>query len=119
MGVKIGKDVKLGYGIYLDVDGTSRLTINDNASIMAECLLLLHRRDLKTYRSGILQHDLPYLKLEIRIEENASIGMRSIILPGVTIGKGAVVGAGSVVTKDVPPYTVVVGNPAKAIRTIQ
>jgi chloramphenicol O-acetyltransferase type B len=45
--------------------------------------------------------------------------MRSIIMPGVTIGEGAVVGAGSVVTKDVPPYSVVAGNPAKVIKYIQ
>lgn len=119
MGVKIGKDVRLGYGIYLDVDGCKRLTIGDNASITAECLVLLHRRNVKLYRQGMLQHDLPYLELEIHIEENATIGMRSVILPGVTIGKGAVVGAGSVVTKDVPPYSVVVGNPAKVIKNIE
>jgi len=49
---------------------------------------------------------------EIKIEDNAWIGARCIVLSGVTIGKGALVGAGSVVTKDVPPYTLVAGNPA-------
>ena len=49
---------------------------------------------------------------EIIIKNNAWIGMRSIILKGVTIGEGAIVAAGSVVTKDVPPYTLVAGNPA-------
>lgn len=119
IGVKIGKNVGLGYGIYLDVDGCKRLTIGNDVMIAAECLLLLHRRDLHLYRRGILQHDLPHLKLEIHIEENATIGMRSIILPGVTIGKGSVIGAGSVVTKSIPPYSVAVGNPARVIKTIQ
>jgi len=54
----------------------------------------------------------------IRICEGAWIGARSIILKGVTIGAGAVVGMGSVVTKDVPPRTVVAGNPARVIREI-
>ena len=48
----------------------------------------------------------------IKICKNAWIGTRSIILKGVTIGEGAIVAAGSVVTKDVPPYTLVAGNPA-------
>jgi acetyltransferase-like isoleucine patch superfamily enzyme len=52
----------------------------------------------------------------IKICSNAWIGMNCIILKGVTIGRGAIVGAGSVVTKDVPPWTVVAGNPAKAVK---
>ena len=49
------------------------------------------------------------------IGDNVWIGFRAIVLPGVTIGNGAVVGAGAVVSKDVPPFTIVVGNPAHAI----
>jgi len=55
---------------------------------------------------------------KVVIEEDAYIGSRAIILPGVTVGKGAYVAAGSVVTKDVEPYTLVGGNPAKLIREI-
>lgn len=55
----------------------------------------------------------------IKICSNAWIGMNSIILKGVTIGEGAIVGAGSVVTKDVPAWTVVAGNPAQVIRQIK
>lgn len=54
----------------------------------------------------------------IKIGEKSWIGFNVIILKGVSIGEGAVVGAGSVVTKDVPPYTIVAGNPAKIIREI-
>ena len=54
----------------------------------------------------------------IVIEDKAWIGINSTILPGVSIGYGAIVGAGSVVTKDVPPMTVVAGNPAKFIKKI-
>ncbi|KGK17392.1 acyltransferase [Vibrio navarrensis] len=57
--------------------------------------------------------------LKIRIQQGASIGANATILPGVTIGENAMVGAGSVVTKDVPPMAVVMGNPAKVIRFIE
>jgi maltose O-acetyltransferase len=52
----------------------------------------------------------------IRIEDDVWIGARVIVLPGVTIGKGAIIGAGAVVTKDVPAYAICVGNPARVIR---
>lgn len=55
--------------------------------------------------------------LPITVCAGAWVGARAVVLPGVTIGKNAVVGAGSVVTKSVPPNTVVVGNPARPIRT--
>lgn len=57
--------------------------------------------------------------LKICIKKGASIGANSTILPGVTIGENAMVGAGSVVTKDIPPNAVVMGNPAKIIRFIK
>ncbi len=52
------------------------------------------------------------------VKKGASIGANATILPGLTIGEGAMVGAGSVVTKDVPPRTLVVGNPARVIRPL-
>jgi acetyltransferase-like isoleucine patch superfamily enzyme len=55
----------------------------------------------------------------ITIGEDCWFGGNCIVLPGVSIGKGVVVGAGSVVTKDVPPYHVVVGNPARVLRSIE
>lgn len=65
----------------------------------------------------ILTHDLTRgVRLHTRIGSNCFIGGRSIIMPGVVIGDGSIVGAGSVVVKDVPPGTIVAGNPAKVIR---
>lgn len=55
------------------------------------------------------------IRKPVKINNKAWIGFNSIILKGITIGEGAIVGAGSVVTKDVPPYTIVAGNPAKII----
>lgn len=67
-----------------------------------------------------LRHDGNYIvTAPIVIEDDVFIGARSIILKGVTIGKGAVVGAGSVVTKDIPGMSIVGGNPAKVISQIK
>lgn len=54
----------------------------------------------------------------IKIDDEVWIGGGAILLPGVTIGKGSVIGAGAVVTKDIPPYSVAVGNPARVIKNI-
>jgi acetyltransferase-like isoleucine patch superfamily enzyme len=53
---------------------------------------------------------------EVIIEDGCDVGMGSIILPRVKIGEGSIIGAGSVVTKNIPPYSVVAGNPAKSLR---
>ena len=58
----------------------------------------------------------PACKGNIQIENDVWIGAKSIILSGVTIHSGAVVGAGSVVTKDIPAYSIVVGNPARVVK---
>lgn len=118
MGAKVGKNVYIGYGVYLDVPSLKRLELEDNVIITAECLFLLHKREMKKYYRGVLQNDLPMREGSIRICKNASIGMRSVILPNVTIGEGAVIGANSMVTGDIPPYTMAVGSPAKVIKTI-
>lgn len=57
--------------------------------------------------------------LKTTVEEGASIGARAVILPGITVGKGAIVGAGSVVTKNVPENSIVAGNPARVLRYLE
>lgn len=61
-------------------------------------------------------HDQPVTTAEIIIEDEAWIGANAVIVAGVTVGKHSIVAAGSIVTKDVPPYSIVVGNPAKLIK---
>lgn len=60
-----------------------------------------------------------FVLMRTTIKKGASIGANATILPGITIGEKAIVGAGAVVTKDVPPKVLVVGNPAKIIRTLE
>lgn len=112
LGVKVGKNVFIGYGVYLDVGGCKRIYIGDNVLIAAQCLLLAHKRDIKGYKHGIdLQNELPFKELEIHIEDNVSIGMRSMVLPGVTIGKNSIIGTSSLVSKNVPENVIGIGNP--------
>lgn len=65
---------------------------------------------------GFVDDRHPLEKQRVTVENDVWIGMNTSILPGIKIGSGAVIGAGSVVTKDVPPYAIVVGNPAKIIK---
>jgi UDP-2-acetamido-3-amino-2,3-dideoxy-glucuronate N-acetyltransferase len=66
---------------------------------------------------GSLQSEADWTLVETHVERRASIGSNATILAGVTIGEGALVGAGAVVTKDVPPYAIVVGVPAAVVGT--
>ena len=76
-------------------------------------------RDIANGESFIRNKDWGCVNSQpIVIEDDAWIGMNCIILKGVTVGRGAVVGAGSVVTKDVPPWTLVAGNPARVIKEL-
>jgi UDP-2-acetamido-3-amino-2,3-dideoxy-glucuronate N-acetyltransferase len=67
---------------------------------------------------GSLQTDADWQVVETRVKAGASIGTNATILAGVTIGEGAMVGAGAVVTKDVAPYTIVAGVPARIVRRV-
>ena len=68
---------------------------------------------------GSLQTEADWKVVPTRVKRRASIGSGAVILAGITIGEGAMVGAGAVVTKDVPPRTIVAGNPARVIRALE
>ena len=109
-GVKIGKSVEIGYYVHLDNQMPNLITIHDNVTITNNCVLTAH--DHSKFYSGRGSH---YKVGKIVIEEYAFIGSSSIVLPGIKIGKNAIIGAGSVVTKDVNQNTLVAGNPAREI----
>jgi serine acetyltransferase len=100
-GVKLGGGVWIGYDCILETSYPHLITIGDNVVLSIRALLIAHFRG----------------SVGITIEDQAFIGPGAIVLPDVTIGRGAVVTAGSVVSTSVPPMTVVQGNPARAIAT--
>jgi len=102
----IGEDTIVGEGAVLD--GRARLIIGSHVDIVSEVMIYNSQHDIEN--ENFTAVDKPVV-----IEDYVFIGPRAIILPGVTIGKGAIVAAGAVVTKDVPPYAIVGGVPAKII----
>ena len=90
--------------------GRGGVTIEDNVMVAANAKLISNNHD--PYDRIVL------LCKPVLIKEGAWIGAAATILPGVTVGKYAIVGADSVVTKNVPDYAVVVGNPAKVVKVL-
>ena len=117
-GVKIGKNVFLGSEVHLDDTAPGCIIIENGAMLSAGVLVLVHQRDLSDYKKGDWIGDQRHIIKPVHIMKGANIGVRSIIMPGVTIGRGAIIGAGSVVTKDIPDYSIAAGVPAKVIREL-
>nr|WP_321573709.1 acyltransferase [Nocardioides sp. Kera G14] len=129
---RAGSEVKIGTNTYV---GSSRIvcassvTIGNDVLISWGCTLDDHHSHAVRWAHRSLDvrdeyrgrpKDWTNVKVApIVVNDKAWIGFNSIILAGVTIGEGAVIGAGSVVTRDVPPYTIVGGNPARVIREIE
>jgi acetyltransferase-like isoleucine patch superfamily enzyme len=108
-GVSIGEGTTINRRATLD--GRGGLQIGSNVSVSEGVKLLTATHDVQSPRFELLLRP-------VRVADWVWIGVDAIVLPGVSIGEGAVVGAGSVVTRDVEPYTVVAGNPAtvRAVR---
>ena len=119
MGCKVGKKVFIGYGVWFDFNYAHLIEIGDNVHITNMCLLLCHQRDIESYFVGDDASTLPYKKDKIIIEDGVMIGMNTTIMPGSRIGKGSIIGANSLVVGDIPPWTIVAGNPAKIIKNIK
>ena len=118
MGAKVGKGVFIGDHVVIDLSHADLIEIDDYAHITGGCRLLCHQRDLKNYCVGDNAALCGYRLGKIHIGKGCMIGMETMIMPGVAIGEGAIVGAGSLVTKDVPAWTVATGRPAKVIKQI-
>ena len=121
MGVNIGKDCVVEMYAYLDDQFPELIFFEDHSGPSRNVIIMCHddvvaktapedaEREKFTFRYGYVA--------PVRLKSNSGIGCASILLPGVTVGEGAVVGAGAVVTKDVPPYSLAVGVPARVVKS--
>ena len=116
MGCKVGKECFIGDYVRIDLGHADMITLEDHVSIAAGVRLLCHQRDFSNYKVGDDYMDLGYIVKPIVLKKGCLVGMESFVMPGVTIGEGAVVGAGSLVTKDVPAWSVATGRPAKVVK---
>ena len=108
-GANLDRGCEIGYHVLIDNLYPERVKVEHGATIVAGSQLLAH--DLsRTYTRGE-----PVRRAPVVIHHHAFVGAGAIILPGITIGARAVVGAGAVVTKDVPADCTVAGNPARPI----
>lgn len=114
-GIRIGSKTWVGIGAVLS-SGQGGLTIGDNVLIGPNAVLVTGNHDYSDIARSATEQ--AYTGSPIVVSDNVWIGAGATILGGVRIGERAVVAAGAVVTKDVPPYTVVGGVPARAMKTI-
>lgn len=128
-GARIGRECIIGKNVYVDfgVPIGDRVKIQNNCSVYHGAVIedgvflgphVVITNDLyprAINADGTLKGNDDWEVSPVRICYGAAIGARSVILPGVTVGRFAMVGAGAVVTRDVPPHGIVVGNPARLI----
>ena len=118
IGCKVGKNVFIGSQVYIDSGYANLIEIEDYVHVTARCLLLCHERNLSNYYKNDNASKLKYKTGKIILKRGCMIGMNTMIMPGVTVGEGAIVGAYSLVTKDIPAWTIAVGRPAKVVKYI-
>ena len=111
-GMKLGKGVNLPFSTRIDVAHCMLISIGDNCGFGDDCLILAHDAMPNEYLDATVIG-------RVDIEESCHFGVRTIILPGVRIGKGSVIGSNSVVATDIPPGSLAAGNPAKVICTME
>ena len=119
IGCHVGKDVFIGSQVWIDAGHADLIFIEDHAHVTGLTVLLCHKRELSDYHQGDDYAKLPYKTGEIHLGRGCSTGTGTIIMPGVTIGEGAIIGAGSLVTKDIPAWTIAAGRPARVLKVIK
>lgn len=112
--VSIGPHTWLGHRVH--IDGSGGVDIGQGVIIARDTEIITSNHNFRSEDLWEVPYDKRFVRKPVTIGDCVWFGFRVIVLPGVTIGEGAVVGAGSVVTKDVPPLAIVGGNPAKVLK---
>ncbi|GGZ19753.1 hypothetical protein GCM10007049_10360 [Echinicola pacifica] len=113
VGLKVGNNSSIGAYAYIGCSGW--IEIGENVMMSPRVSIYSENHNFSSVNLPMKEQGVT--RSFVKIEDDCWIASNSIILAGVTIGKGSVVAAGSVVTKDVPPYSIVAGNPAKIIKS--
>lgn len=111
-GLKVGKNLFVVSNVSLDRDNCHLISIGDNCTLAHNVVILAH--DTSGCVASRTQHRIAPVKLG----NNCFIGSNTVVLPGVTIGDNVIVGAGSVVTRNLPSNCVAAGNPARVLETM-
>ncbi|MGI5862887.1 MAG: acyltransferase [Myxococcales bacterium] len=112
MGMQLGARVNLPLSVWIDTSHANLISIGDNCGFGDGCVILAH--------DAMSNEFLDATRIaRVTIHESCHFGARTIILPGVEIGPRAIVGAGSVVTKSIPPDSVAAGNPARVLMSLE
>jgi len=114
-GAKIGANCKISSHTFI----CEGVTIEDNVFVGHNVTFINDLYPRSTTANGQMQTEADWACVPTLVKTGASVGSSATILCGVTIGEGAIVGAGAVVTRDVEPYTIVAGNPARLLRRIE
>ena len=111
-GITIGNNCFLGDGVTLDT--AERITLEDGVTLSFDVMVLTHTN--VGYKDHPVQAHIPSVAKPTIFKKGCFVGVRATILPGITIGEGAAVAAGAIVTKDIPAKTLAGGVPARMIR---
>lgn len=114
-GAKVGMNCKISSHTFI----CEGVTIEDEVFVGHHVVFINDTYPRAINEQGTLQTEADWKVEPTWVKRRASIGSGAVILPNITVGEGALVGAGSVVTRDVPPYTVVAGNPARVIKGLK
>lgn len=112
VGLKVGNNSSIGPYAYIGCSGY--IEIGDNVMMSPRVSIYSENHNFSETEFPMIEQGVT--RSFVKIEDDCWIAANAVILAGVTVGKGSVVAAGSIVTKDVPPYSIVAGNPAKIIK---